>query len=385
MTFPRSFPYKPVLFLFWLVVQAALWYFNGINTGGESLRFIREASLLENGQPFTSPAFYLYIGQILLITFVHANGFGYTLIIVFQMLLNCWALNLFYQFMKRRHGSKKVAFFAGMLLVVCIPYQLYNTFLYTESIFFSLLLVFTMLLLSVKRWSPVKILMIVSLLVLLCFIRPTGLFVALATILYLAFRLKNINWLLKIPVLLIGTAFFLYAIHMLLKTGGGINTLSPFIYEYIICDVPQTENAKKLFLDEGSEGLNALAFYITHNPGHFAQLAVKKTIAFFGLYRPWYSTSHNLLLMFYFFALYIMMVVALFRRGITPSVIFTLCIIFIFWLFVIFSCDEWHNRFFLTFTPHLIICAMGIFGSKKLNEKTTGRMRTDRNQSPPLI
>jgi hypothetical protein len=38
----------------------------------------------------------------------------------------------------------------------------------------------------------------------------------------------------------------------------------------------------------------------------------------------------------------------------------------IFWLAVIFSCDEWHNRFFLTLTPFFILAAM-----EALNQKRT--------------
>ena len=379
MALPSSFPYKIVLFISWLILQAAIWYSNGINTGGESIRFIREAGLLENGDSFTSPAFYLYLGQILLLAMVHTLGTGYTLIVILQLLLNALALNNLYNFILMRHKSRKVAFLAGMLLVACIPYQLYNTFLYTESIFFSLVLIYTIQLLSVKKWKGDKILMIIAWLAVLCMVRPTGLFVALVTLVFVALQIRKINLIAKLLLLIPGIILFLFAVHSILKTGGGINPLTPFIYEHIICDVPQSEVGRKLFLNTGSEGLNALSYYIAHNPGHFLQLAVKKTIAFFGLHRPWYSTVHNLLLMFYFFGLYAMMIIALFRRGLTSSFLFSVCLITIFWLFVVFSCDEWHNRFFLTFTPHLIICAMGAFGKKERKLKTPAHIVRNSN------
>ncbi|RYZ26100.1 MAG: hypothetical protein EOO10_16490 [Chitinophagaceae bacterium] len=369
MRLPSSFPYRTVLFASWLIVQVTMLLFSGINAGGESERFIREADLLTKGESFTSPAFYLYLVQILLIAIVHTTGAGYTPLIVLQMLLNLYALHSLYKFILRRRKSRKIAFFGGMLLVTCIPYQLYNTFLYTESIFFSLVIIYTTILLQVKKWTLQNILMIVLWMIALCFVRPTGLFLAFATLIYFVMHLRKVSWLIKLPALFFGTGIILYTIHLVLQTGRGIDPLTPFLYEHIICDVPGKKEGTELFLEDGNNGLAALLNYVLNNPEHFAKMAVHKTAAFFGLYRPWYSTLHNLAMMIYFFALYILIGVAVFRRGLTPAFVFTTCLTLVFWLFVIFSCDEWHNRFFLTLTPLLIICATAAFGKKERSNK----------------
>jgi hypothetical protein len=41
--------------------------------------------------------------------------------------------------------------------------------------------------------------------------------------------------------------------------------------------------------------------------------------------------------------------------------VFSLSLIFIFWISVVFSCDEWSSRFFLTLTPFLIAVALRHF------------------------
>ncbi len=377
MRLPSSFPYRSLLFACWLIVQCMMWYFNGINTGGESERFIREANLLANGEDFTSPAFYLYIVQILLLAFVQTTGAGYTLLIILQMVLNLYALQRLYRFISKRRKSRKIAFAGGMLLLACIPYQLYNTFLYTESIFFSLVIIYTTVLLQVKKWNLKNALFIVLWLIALCFVRPTGLFVAFATLLYLTLHLRKLSWLVKLPVVLLGTGIILFIIHFVLQTGRGIDPLTPFIYEHVICDVPRNQEGTELFLNEDRSGLTTLLSYVLNNPEHFAKLALRKTAAFFGLYRPWYSALHNAAIMIYFFALYIMIAVAVIRRGLTPAFVFTACLTFVFWMFVIFSCDEWHNRFFLTLTPLLIICATAAFGKKERSNKLQRNMVED--------
>ncbi len=346
-----------------------LWYFNGINTAGESERFIREAAFLTKGEPFTSSAFYMYIVQILLISVAETTGAGYTMVIILQMLLNAFALHRLYKFVLNRRKSRKIAFFAGILLIACIPYQLYNTFLYTESIFFSLLVIYTTFLLQMKRWNSRNSLMVVLWLTALCLVRPTGLFIAFGTLIYLSMHLRSLPRIIKYPALLLGTATIVFLIHLLLQTGGGIDPLTPFIYEHVICDVPRNVGGTDLSLNEESSGVGAVLNYLVNNPEHFAKLAVRKTVAFFGLFRPWYSSLHNAALMVYFFGLYIMIAVAVFRRGLTPAFAFTACITSVFWCFVIFSCDEWHNRFFLTLTPLLIICASAALGKKDSNRQ----------------
>jgi hypothetical protein len=107
--------------------------------------------------------------------------------------------------------------------------------------------------------------------------------------------------------------------------------------------------------------------YVTENPQTFFKLAWLKTKAFFGLTRSYYSTGHNVFVAGYFYSLYVLILIGItrFRRKLPGSYLYLFSLAGIFWLAVIFSCDEWHNRFFLTLTPFFILAAMQALGSNR--------------------
>ena len=61
---------KIILIVIWLLVQSALLFFNGIKIDGEAARVIREANNLNDFGHFSTPSFYLYFTEILLIYFL---------------------------------------------------------------------------------------------------------------------------------------------------------------------------------------------------------------------------------------------------------------------------------------------------------------------------
>ena len=171
----------------WIIIQGFIFFQHGIQKEGEALRFIREASNLENHGHFSSPVYFLYFIETLLILISQKIATGYFFVIAVQLALNFFALYVFYKFLYERNGNV-AAFLLSLLLIICTPYQLYNSFLYTESIFFSLSLIYSILLLQTERLSTQRIFGIIVFLILLCITRPTGLFFAFATFIYLFVR-----------------------------------------------------------------------------------------------------------------------------------------------------------------------------------------------------
>jgi hypothetical protein len=160
----------------------------------------------------------------------------------------------------------------------------------------------------------------------------------------------------------------LFLLNYLMGTGGGIQILVPFKEEQVICEVP-TKTASALNDNRAEENsIAGLLNYVIENPQTFFRLAWLKSKAFFGLTRSYYSTGHNLFVAGYFYSLYVLILFGITRfwRKLPGSYLFLLALTAIFWLAVIFSCDEWHNRFFLTLTPFFILAAM-----EALNQKRT--------------
>jgi hypothetical protein len=357
-----------LLFIAWVIVQALLLFQNGIKEDGESLRYIREANLLLQEGHFSSPVYIFYCTQILLIGFSTTFFSSHIPVIIVQLLFNITALFILFNFLYKR-CIPYTAVVASTLLLICIPFQLYNSFLYTESIFFSLSMMYTVYLLSAKNLSTGRMLKLFFFLILLCLTRPSGLFFVAATVIYI-FQLTAGHWHSgwRWSILLILCMLGILGINGIMQGGGGLNIMKPFMEEHVICDVP-TRNIHTKIGDD-VEPLTGIFDFIVQHPPTFIHLSFQKTIAFFGLYRTYYSIGHNFILMMYFFPLYILAAMAIMskRKLAHGSGFFLRAVIFFFWLAVIFSCDEWHNRFFLTLTPILILAAASNFAKPEYTD-----------------
>lgn len=365
---------KYILFICWFIVQAFLAYTNGIKLDGEAGKRIYEAKNLMNGQGLDGYSSYMYFVETFVIFLSLKLKLGYVFVVVIQLLLNLFALNYFYKYLCFLYKNSLVALAGGCLLLLCAYYQLYNTYLYTESIFFSLSIIYSCFLLRIEKLTIKNIAVIVLFLLLICITRPSGIFFIAATLIYLFFLISNnINTYLKIGTFIALFIAALFLLNLLMGAGGAIDILLPFKDERIICDVPTLSYNVNIDTVKNGNSLYGLFYYITHNTEQFYRLALIKSKTFFGLVRPYYSKGHNLFLMTYFYSLYLLILATLikFNKKLPLAFIYFMAIIIVYWFSVIFSCDEWHNRFFLTLTPFLITAALYFFKrtSKPSNEE----------------
>ena len=356
-----------ILFIIWFSMQAFLFYVNGIKTDGEGISRIIEAKRLLNGVGLRGYSSYMYLTETLLIFISLKLKVGYIFVILIQLILNLYASYTFYKYLNFLYKNKILALAGSCLLILCYYYQLYNTYLYTESIFFSLSIIYSCFLMRIKNLTARNILIIILSLILLCLTRPSGIFFLAATFVYLFFFISSkINFYLKIGCFIFLFFLSLIVLNLLMGSGGAIDIMLPFKDERIICDVPTLSTNADLNLPNNGNSLYGLVYYITHNSDQFFRLALIKSKTFFGLLRPYYSKSHNLFLIIYYYSLYLLILITLikFNKQLPLSFIYSMAIIAVYWLSVVFSCDEWHNRFFLTLTPFLITAALYFFKRK---------------------
>lgn len=360
---------ETVLISAWVIVQFILYKYSGINSSGEAIRIIREAGNWIDSRPFSSPAYYSYFTEIFLVYISLKAAIGFWPLILFQLLLNLAALLVFYRSLKDTYRSGEIALTAGLLLLCCWPYQLYNFYIYTESVFFSLVILFYSLILKKPEWNRNRTMTFLLLGLLLCVTRPTGCLILLAGV--TCVLLYHRHFTKKKRVFLITALWILMLLFVdsLLRSGAAFNLLKPFLENHVICNVPGTAQNAAI---PGNQQLPELLKYLATHPLAFLKLASLRSAAFFGLTRPWYSLLHNIFLVVYFYGLYVaaMAAVIKWRKKIPPSLTFTLMTVFLFWVTVICSCDEWSNRFFLTLTP-LLLAAAGFLFMKKENKGKT--------------
>jgi hypothetical protein len=230
-------------------------------------------------------------------------------------------------------------------------------------------------LLQLKKLTAVNFSTILLFLLLICFTRPTGLLFVPCTFLYLFFRFfKSFPFLLKTGISLAAAIVYLFVLNAALGSGGELDFMLPFREEHIICGVPTLTNTGNQTSGDANS-VWGIIHYVIHHPGQFAYLAWLRSKAFFGLFRSYYSVGHNVYLGLYFFPVYIMVIISLksWWQKKPLLLLYAVSLIIITWSSVLLTCDDWHNRFFLSIMPFIYILSLPAL------EKLTGLMIRKKN------
>lgn len=352
---------KTILFVLWLLLNTFILVHRGIELQWEAAKYIGQAHLfLETGAPLSNN-FYFYIIQILLIAFSIKFHLGFFFVVLVQLFFNLLATAFFYKTVRYLFDDNQTAFVATLVLLANYCYHEFNTYLYTESLFYSFTLILSCYLIRIRTLSIKNTSAVIAMLFIVCITRPTGLLFLLPAFLYffLVF-FRNMSTWKKISILAGLSILSLFLLNLAIGSGGELDFMLPFRNEILICSYSTVDTPLSIKTAENGNSLYGLLFYITHNTSQFLRLAGIKSALFWGVYREWYSPFHNAYSIIYFWSLYIMTFTSLsyWVRN-NPNVLcYLLAAIGLTWLTVALTCDDFHNRFYLTISPFLIILAM---------------------------
>ena len=347
-----------ILVIVWLVIQLGLLLHNGIVTNGEAIPYIHEADYFIANATFTSAKFIFYSVYILLLALFQQTGIQAIGVYVVQAALNLYAMHCFFKLTNRVTKNNTTAFFATVLLIICIPWQDWTTYLYTESMFCSIVIIFSYSLFHLKRKSKTLFAFALILFLLLLFSRPTGLlFIPVTALLFVYRWIKKGKIFPAILTISIAAFLFIILVNYAMQGGGEFDFMKPFRDENILCYLPTQTTSADVAIPKDGNSLQALLFYVMHNPAAFIHLAFLKFQSYWGLTRSYYSSSHNLLLMCFFYPLYFFAFIGLLRfwRSNGAFTLYVCAIIFFFTLSVLVTCDDWSNRFIMPVLPFIII------------------------------
>jgi len=377
MTPEKSFliRYWPQLTLtaVWVIMQAVLLYTHGIVTVNEAGKYIEQADLLLDTGSVSHPSLWLYSTQILLIAAAKQLHTGYLSVVLVQLLFNALATWCLYKLCLQL-SNRITAFACILLFILNQPFQSFNTYLYTESLFYSFTILLSCYLLRLTKLTVQNFIVLVLFLLLICFTRPSGLLFVPCTFLYLFFRFfQRLPFIVKTGLTLIVAVIFVCILNAVLGSGGELDFMLPFREEHIICGVPALQDASIGQTPEEANSIRGIINYIFQHPGQFFRLAWLRTQAFFGLFRSYYSFTHNLYLGFYFFPVYLLVILCLknWWHNNRSLLLYCISIIIVTWGTVILTCDDWHNRFFLVIVPYIYILAIPAL------KKLTAKLQTD--------
>jgi hypothetical protein len=357
---PRLGAARTILLVLWLLLNTFLILHRGINLQWEAAKYIGQARLfLATGAP-ASGNFWFYIIQILLIAFAIKFHLGFFFVVLVQLLFNLVATAYFYKTIQYIFGDDRMAFAATFLLLANYCYQEFNTYLYTESLFYSFTLILSCYLIHVRTLTVKKVSAVLAMLFILSITRPMGLLFLPPVFLYLFLVFfRNMPAWKKVTLLTGIGILFLFVLNLALGSGGELDLMLPFRDDRIICCYPTLPAFQPIKTAANGNSIYGLLYYLTHNSVQFMRLAELKTVAFWGLCRDHYSTPHNIYLIVFFGALYVMTLASLgywFMHN--PNIVcYLLMAIGLTWIAIVFTCDDWSNRFYLNISPFLIILA----------------------------
>lgn len=355
--------YKPkyqLIFLgvIWLSFQVLFLWKNGIVITGEAGKYINQATLFLNSGKFSSQKFLFYSIQILLIAFCLKLQFSFLFVVFIQVIVNGISILFFYKLVSKLSCSPLLPFFSTVYFLLFFYYHIYNTFLYTESLFFSFSVIYTYFLFTRENFNAKNFLLILLFLALLYFTRPTGIFFLPATFLFIVIKFspRNAYTIILIVSVAVIIAFY-FLLNYSLHSGGEFDFLLPYLKENIICGVSTIQQQHNFSVPVEKNSIAGLLYIITHHFQLFARLGFQKLLSFFGIYRPFYSSFHNIFAMSYFYVLYIIIITGIKNLFVNykAEVWFLLCNIWLMAISVMVSCDEWSNRFILSVLPSILL------------------------------
>lgn len=360
----RSFiPQGKDLFLIplalFFAVNLSLFMVTGVHTGLEADKYVTEGNHLFDQGGFTAPKYIFYLPVILLVYLTRLLSISVTWVALVQVILSAFALRSFFKLTAAIHDLR-TATIAASGLALFIPLQLWNLFLYTDSIFISLTLIYAWTVYRQGRQGLRGTLIIIGFLFLLIFSRPHGLLIVPPTLLFLIFRKQTKQERILSILLCIGMLTVMYLfLNAAFSGGGDMDAMKPFIEEHIICFVPMKPEGARLNLIHTSSPVNDLLYYVLHNPLHFARLTVLKLYSFFNLTRPYYSTAHNAALAACIIPVYLLFLYGLktfYRKD--RNIVFYISALLILYPFgATFQCDDWHSRFTMIVFPYILMIA----------------------------
>jgi hypothetical protein len=349
-----------ILFIVWAIINGLIIYSNGIISYGEAEKYITEAHTLIKTGSLSATNFWFYFTQISLLAIAFKFKLGYAFVVMVQLFFSAWALLSFYR-LAASLFSKQTAFIGALIFLLNYYYHEFNTYLQTESLFHSFIIIFSADLVRLGKLTLRNAVIIFFSTVLICITRPTGLLLLPGIALYLFFAFfKTISTRLKIGIVATCSMAFLVLMNAVIGSKGEWDFMLPYLDERIICGVPTLHHFVDIKTDPNGDSIYGLYYYIVHNFDQFIRMAYLRSKAFFGLLRTYYSRGHNIYLAVFFYPLYAAALLSLgwWWKHHANRFLFFCCAVLMTWGTTLLTCDDWHNRWFLTISPWIILASL---------------------------
>ncbi|MEP6513910.1 MAG: hypothetical protein ABJA79_08575, partial [Parafilimonas sp.] len=229
-----------ILFCIWLIVQGILLVSLGISTGKEAIKYSEEANFFLSYHHFSEPKYIFYSAYICLHIIFIQFGFETIGVYLIQLFANLLAMYLLFKIAFTLSKNILVAFLSVFLLLICYSWQYWTVFLYTESFFCSLIIIFTYLLFGTTIRSKHYVIAAGFLFILIVLARPTGmLFIPVMYCLLMYKLVHERNFFYALASAIIISLIFFRILNYALKGGSSYDFMKPLIENNVLCYIPE--------------------------------------------------------------------------------------------------------------------------------------------------
>ena len=349
---------SPIIVTIWLLTTLFYWHSFELGTDLEADKYIREARHFINTGHISETRYWFYCVTIFIIVTSLKLGLGLYGAFIIQGIINLLAYLFFFKALKSIFTNKLVALCIIIYLLLFWPYQSWVVFLYTESIFYSAILILTATLILYKPVNMKNIFFISLALLLTIISRPLGILFTVGVYLYIFYYAQKLQKIIiaggSVVLLVLGYV----VINKIFSTLPDWHITQAFEEESIICDWPSSAPHPLLNLDKTGSPVYQLYYYVIHNFSHCIHFVGIKLQYFFFMTRNYFGRGHNYFLLLNIIPVYFLAAFSLFIKKENKRIaIFLLSSIFIYTLAISLQCDDYHNRFVLSIYPFFVVLA----------------------------
>lgn len=361
-----------IIILSWFLTVIANLHFTGLFIELEAEKYIHEAQNLIDRKGLSATRFLFYSPTILIIYLslkINAGFYGAFLI---QASYNLLVTLFFFRSLSTYFTNSAYRLLTVFLLIVFLPYSLWTVYLYTESVFYSNILLLISLLLShsADDRSKKKILILLALLLVIVS-RPLGILFLLPTIFYFYKNARKKYKMIFVPVFLLALLSIGYISNIIFSSIEDVNITLAASQGCIVCGI-LPEHPPTLHLTTNGSQIYQLYYYVFNNFNQFTRIALLKVKYFFMMAREYYSTIHNIGLLMFIIPMYLLGIIYTVSRKQkkhSAFFVFQMSSILLFMLSIILQCDDYHNRFVLSLFPIFLLLAIKGLENLSVNNK----------------
>jgi len=348
-----------VVCLFGIFVQTGIWYTYGIRQGADSELYTEAAmQLLEGHLP--EGRLIWYSSYIFFIALVFFAGGGLTTIVAIQILVALMAsLALFYA-VRYTTNSYKIGLISIVLYLLWIKIHQWNIFIYTESLFTSMVIITFAVLITSFRWYHYLICLFIFLYTF--FLRPTG-FSLLIAVLAFILSFYGSSRVGKFAIIIFAFVISLAVLHRMLVSYELVESYAKgeIIYPDVRLGISVPSN---LIVPKNSlPPLVRLIQFVVFNPLYFIKITAIKVFLFLSNVKPYFSWLHNLLIILILYPLYGFGIVGLRKYSYDKRILhFIVSYIIAQTITVGLTTENWDGRFLVPVLPFIfILSAIGLY------------------------